>query len=438
MIKDEISSKLRTFAKEKLSPTPAERTLVSSIYGAVCATLGNNNCLQIGSFPRYTAIRPIHDLDVLYIIGEWQPDANPAEVLAKLKVALERGFANPTKYQTEISLQSHSVTISFTENGTEKFGVDIVPSYIVGTNAYGEDKYKVPEVLRKQPSERKLYMEQIAESGNPMGWISSDPRGYIRDAREMNDLNEDFRKSVKIVKAWKSSCKKYNDKFPLKSFHLELLITEFFRDNPNAEIFDAVFDLFCNLPEFLEAPRILDKADVNRFVDQYIADLSRDEIDFVIRLRDHFLIQLENIEPETPVEDLISANERLRRSPTESYLFDQRIPILTESTLTIIGNVQERKGGFRARILDILGRIEVDRKIDFETGPAAPEADLFKWKVKNDDRSDSPRGEITDHQTLRSPEHTKYNGRHYVECFAIRNGVCIARSRQNVVLRATD
>ncbi|MEK9174940.1 MAG: hypothetical protein AAB725_03140, partial [Patescibacteria group bacterium] len=100
------------------------------------------------------------------------------------------------------------------------------------------------------------------------------------------------------------------------------------------------------------------------------------------------------------------------------------------------GNVLPRDGGFRAKILDAIGLIEVDRKIEFRIVGNQPDADLFKWKVKNDNNSEQPRGEITDHRTLRDPEHSLYNGNHYTECYAIKDGVCVARARQNVVLKS--
>ncbi|WP_146193057.1 nucleotidyltransferase [Maritimibacter sp. 55A14] len=436
MKKDEICSKLRTYVREELSPTASERKLVSSLYKSVCDVLGSPAWLQIGSYPRYTAIRPLHDLDVLYIIGEWSADADPSETLTELKAALDEEFENPTDYTAKITLQSHSVTIAFETEGEEVFAVDVVPAYKDGKNGDGEDKYQVPEVIRKNRAERRVFVEQLEKAGQSMTWIPSDPRGYINQARDVNGVNGDFSKAVKLVKAWRYSCKEHNEDFPLKSFHLELLVTEFFRRSPAASIFDAVFDFFVRLPEYIAEPRLRDKADTTRFVDAYVAELTDKERDLVARLRDHFLIALENIEEDSSVADLVAAGERHRASNSEQYLFDQGIPVLTEATLTIIGNVQQREGGFRARILDALGVIEVDRKIDFQLGPRTPAADVFKWKVKNDDNSPQPRGEITDHRTLRSPEHTKYNGRHFVECFAIRNGVCIARSRQNVVLRA--
>ena len=118
-------------------------------------------------------------------------------------------------------------------------------------------------------------------------------------------------------------------------------------------------------------------------------------------------------------------------------MFDFNIPTLLDDNYNfgIFGEVQERTGGFRKYILDKIGKIPIDRKIKFNIKGEPPKVDLFKWKVKNDNSSKQPRGEITDHRTLRYPEETRYNGNHFVECFAILNNTCVAKARQNVTLR---
>ena len=126
-----------------------------------------------------------------------------------------------------------------------------------------------------------------------------------------------------------------------------------------------------------------------------------------------------------------------RASNSERFLFDFNIPTFLDDdyAFKIIGEVQERKGGFRKFILDRIGRIPIDRKIKFKIRRRPPDVELFKWKVKNDNSSKEPRGEITDHQTKNDPEYSKYNGNHNVECYAILNNTCVARAKQNVTLR---
>jgi hypothetical protein len=86
------------------------------------------------------------------------------------------------------------------------------------------------------------------------------------------------------------------------------------------------------------------------------------------------------------------------------------------------------------RRMDQSGLIAVDRRIRFSVTHGVA-SDYYKWKVKNDDSSPQPRGEISDHSTASDPEHTQYKGSHFVECFAVRDGTCIARAKQNVVLK---
>ena len=125
-----------------------------------------------------------------------------------------------------------------------------------------------------------------------------------------------------------------------------------------------------------------------------------------------------------------------KRPLSEVFMFDQNIKTLTEDQyeFKISGEVQVRKGGFREFILDKVGLITIDRKIKFIISGNSPGVDIFKWKVKNDNSCDESRGEITDHHTKNQVENTKYSGNHYVECYAIKNHICVAKSRQNVVL----
>tara|TARA_R110002126_G_scaffold99700_1_gene230996 strand:- start:10 stop:1200 length:1191 start_codon:yes stop_codon:yes gene_type:complete len=385
MRKNEINARFRAHVQENLSPTQEDREFVSSVYRSICELLGNVNCLQIGSYPRFTAIRPLHDLDVLYILEDWFEGADPSRVLEELEGFVLARYENPTTLNVSVERQTHSISLSFLDNGEEVFSVDIVPAYKLGKNDFGDDRYMVPELVSKSHKARRILMEENRRLGCSMTWIRSDPRGYIKGATNLNKVNADFRKTAKFVKGWRAAWKAVDDDFPLKSFHLELIVTNFFNDHPEAEIFDAVFHFFCSLPVAIDAPNIPDRADTGRFVDAYLADLTTAQKEQINQARDHFLIQLENFGEESDVGDLLVAEIRKRASVSEQYLFDFGIPVLTEVSFSIVGNVQERTGGFRARILNALGIIEVDRKIEFVLGRDAPATDLFKWKVKNDD-----------------------------------------------------
>lgn len=441
MRKNELNNLLRDYVKNHLSPIQAERNFVSDLYAAFKTAL-NGNSILIGSYARFTAIRPLHDLDILFISGIFDPARlDPQQILDTLQNTVRAQFKNPTNYQYEISQQTHSVTVSFLESGKEKLAVDIVPAFTSGLkNEYGDDVYWVPEIIKYSPRTRKVKYEAIEKTKKSEieWWLKSDPRGYIKAATDINGTNNDFRKTAKIAKRWKHNCKEKFGEFKLKSFHVEQEIYAIFRKNPDIGIADALFQFFCDLPKFISRPHIKDRADASKFIDDYIAQLTSADKETIIHAKDAFLIKLENMAQSSSVENLLEAEARRRVTSTEAYLFDSGIPTYTDPnlTLTIRARVLPRAGSFREYFLDAIGKIVVDRKIEFRRGTDSTNAHHYKWKVKNDDTSDEPRGEITDHQTKNDPENSKFRGNHFVECYAIKDGVCIARARQNVVLYA--
>lgn len=439
MIKSKLNTLLREYVRNHLSPTPEEQGFVSTIYNAFKSTL-KNRTLIIGSFARFTAIRPLHDLDILYIAGEFDPEnLDPKLILEELRNTINSSFKNPTKYRYVVSQQTHSITVTFLKNQEEVFSVDIVPAFTSGEkNEYHDDIYWVPEILRFSKQNRIAKYEEFnnTKQSEVDWWIRSDPRGYIRASTDINAVNDDFRKTAKFIKRWKHNCKEKFGDFKLKSFHIEQGVFQIFRQKSDITIIDSVFLFFCNIPEFIDKPQIADRANPSKFIDEYLNNLTKGEKEKIIEVRDAFLIKLEELSQDSTVDDLLEADIRRRASASEEYLFDSHIPTYTDPNLTLAikGKVLERTGSFRSYFLDFFGKIIVDREIEFRISADNTDADIYKWKVKNDDNSSQPRGEITDHKTLNDPEHTKFKGNHYVECYAVKNGVCIARAHQNVVL----
>jgi hypothetical protein len=198
----------------------------------------------------------------------------------------------------------------------------------------------------------------------------------------------------------------------------------------------VLFKFFCDVPAMIATPQIVDRADRSKYIDQYVSDFSESQKRTILQARDYFLIRLEDISDQSSWGELLQGGLRERAGPREQYLFDSRIPVLTESDARL--RIQARtthKDGFRTYDLDAKGVVDKDRRITFSARLTAPHgADLLKWKVKNDNASPEPRGEITDHTTRNNPERTKYKGEHFVECYAVRQNVCIAKSRQNIVI----
>jgi hypothetical protein len=369
-------------------------------------------------------------LDILYILGSWDENNHtPSATLQNLFNEIDSSHVNPTSYTKKVSLQTHSVTVEFWQSANMILSVDIVPAYSYGKNEYSQDTYKVPEVIKERNHTKRNTLTW--DASNSHSWINSDPRGYIKVATEVG-VNTDFRKTVKFVKRWKNNLCDTDQNLKLKSFHLEQVVTKIFKQNPNIDIFDAIFTFFINLPAVVDAPnQIQDRANSGKFIDDYLIKLTPEQKENIKEARDGFLIKLEALEESTSTNSLVDIIFYNRKSNTEQFLFDKKIPVLKEEVLTINGWIQS--DGKDSRRLGSTGVIDNGYFIRFEVFMPIT-ADYYSWKVKNDDRCIQPRGEITDHHTMNTPEQTKYKGSHYVECYAIRNGVCIAISRQNVIL----
>lgn len=443
MKKDKINSKFREYAR-KLSPRQSEQNFIRNIYQSFRELLGTNNCIQVGSYARFTAITPVHDLDILYILGDWGDGSHDSTNILKQTIELiEKDYQNPTDYKVSTNLQTHSITVSYLDTDKEIFSVDIVPAYVYSKNEFNQDVYKVPEIVRQRHGRSRLeFYRKLSEERRDMGWITSDPRGYQKIATEVDEItNGEFRKTAKIIKKWKFTLDEADSELKLKSFHLEQVITRYFQNNKNMEIFDVVFMFFSDFPNIIDNPnQIKDRASNNKFIDDYLVEFSSQQKVKIRYARDYFLIKLENLKESDSIEDLFKI-AFYRRKPNEAFLFDSEIKVLTDDNLIFkIDGYVKPLNGFSSGWLTKTPQLQKGltcgegqtRYIEFSIRENNTSAREYLWKVRNSDDCEEPRGEITLNQTKNNPERTHYVGNHFVECYAIYENICIARSKLNI------
>lgn len=433
MKRSELNEKLRDYARQ-LSPTSAEQALISKIYDSINTLLGTTNCIQIGSYPRRTAITPMHDLDVLYVLGQWhEHNHSPESALHQLHVNLSQNYANPTPYTVKFGLQTHSVTIEFYSSRGLELSVDIVPAYSFSINSYGDPTYKVPEIIKQKDHALRHQTRWSPYQEN--GWIHSDPRGYLSLASEVGQ-NSDFRKTTKIIKDWKYRLESADKDLKLKSFHLEQVVTKMFQSNSTLDLAGAIFDFFVDFPETIKAPnQIADRANSGKYVDDYIASMTDAQKAKVICARHNVLIALEKVTSETDIKDIFEPNFR-QRNPDEQFMFDYRVPLHIDHNnrrLVIDFDETTPNRAERRRAQQPIGN-----KLFFKIVQGFDSAVTYFWKVKNSDllSPDKRRGDITRHRTKNNPETTEWSGDHYVECYAVNaDGICTDMSRVEVPIR---
>ena len=274
------NNKLNSLISERFSPTQDERTYISGKYQAL-QLISGESVFQSGSYGRFTAIHPVHDLDVIYVCTDPLLESQPLQFMKKVKRLIDQaGLAGVTS----VDVQTHSVTVNFGD-ASAPFSIDIVPALELNElNEFGQPLYRVPEILTMS----RLHREQRYKSAasDPIKWVKSDPRGYLQAASDLNAVNDNFRHTVKLVKAWRHAAKTaYGNAFKLKSFHIELIVTDYFVRNRNALTADALVGSLGDIGNSLRAPSIRDRANHDIFVDQYIADLSQQEKELIYKLQ---------------------------------------------------------------------------------------------------------------------------------------------------------
>lgn len=328
----EISQFVDNYVRKNLSPKQEQRDYITKKYEELCGFL-DNNCFQSGSCARFTAIDPVHDLDLIHVLPDNFVISNPQKVMSELRSKLQEAYKNSRISKVkEITAQTHSVTIIFDDDDApETFSIDVVPAVTSDseTNEFGDPIYLVPEILKVNHQKRQQRYETAGE--NPIGWIKSDPRGYISAATKLDeDTKGSFRKATKVVKAWRHKQKdSHGDDFKLKSFHLELIAVEFFEANPGANTLSAIAGTMALLAERLDEPHYPDRADNTQYVDQYLKDsLTDKDRQLILSLRQEAAGIIESITRASSVNEVTILLDQL--TSVDAHVSQPTAPVFTQ------------------------------------------------------------------------------------------------------------
>lgn len=430
MKKDDINSILRPWITENLSPKEIERLDISVTYQKIKDILGDG-CILMGSYARFTSITPVKDIDILYRLpSETTLPFSPSKLLQQLKQLLESEWTDKSNIPI-LTLQSHSLKMEFSN---KHFTVDIVPAITLNEkNEFGDSLFWIPEIAHLSHLNRQKYYQEISNSNTSIGWKRSDPLGYISETTELNQINLDFRKAIKVIKTWNTHCKKnlWNDK-GFKSFHLERFLFNIFYQNPSLSLIESLFNFFQNLKNHLDAPSIKDRADSTKYIDEYLNQFNTQDQENFRKQIDVALYYIEQIGLSTSkgnikkyIFDLCYPSKTsCRDSNSENFLFDSGIQAFADPSIVLNGycDVNEKYG--RHYQIDGKRRHTLPKQATLKFCCHCPEGYISYWKVKNSLDSPEVRGEITQNHTRYCPEHTEYTGHHFVECYVVKNNIC--------------
>lgn len=385
------------------------------------------NSLQVGSYGRGTAINGISDLDMVFELPEsvfkrfdnYEGNGQSA-LLQEVRDALRKTYPN-----SSIKGDGQVVVIAF-----KNYVVEILPSFLQSDNTY-----KYPD------------------SNNGGSWKITKPR-QERDA--INALNNEsggnLKKLCKMTRAWKN-----HHGVAMGGLLIDTLCYNFLHKHP--EYTSVGLDTYHFMIRDFFA--YLSNEDKNK--KYWLAPGSNQKVfskgNFVTkakRAHQKCLKAIENIDQAnvysrwkgifgrlfpsaTDMGEKSIEEQTYAFRDTEEYICDQ-FPVDIRYDLII--ECEVKQNGFQTRLLRQLRHLGLplllNKTLDFYVVKTdVPQPYTIKWKVRNVGaeamKRDQIRGQIwNDTGKSRRRESSTFQGGHFVECYVIKDGVCVARDRIDV------
>ncbi|MFM2315547.1 MAG: hypothetical protein RLZZ04_4825 [Cyanobacteriota bacterium] len=409
---------------------------ISLKYGEITASLNKKfrdteskkaNSLQVGSYGRWTAIKGISDLDMLYIMPKSKWDdyktGKQFKLLTDTKDAIKARYPSTTVFVDRLV-----VRVLYTN-----FHVEVQPVF-----EQDDGSFKYPD------------------SYNGGSWKITKPREEISAMSEFNiQKNKNLRRLCKMARAWKNkhgvgmggllidtlahsflkSTTEYDDKSYLYYDWMSRDFFKYLKDLPKQDYYAALGS----------GQRVRVKKKFQKKAEKaYNLCLKAIEAEGKDNVYDKwkkiygrpFPGKAEIVQD---AKDSVVIFAERSWDNTEQFIEDL-YPIDIRYNLEIDCDVLQN--GFRQySLLDLLRqklRLKPNKKLTFRvTKYDFPDESQVYWKVLNRGevakKRNCIRGQIVHDLGFKSKvEHTDFRGAHIVECYAVQNGVVIAKDRISV------
>ncbi|MDU0112288.1 nucleotidyltransferase [Psychrosphaera aquimarina] len=381
------------------------------------------NSLQVGSYGRWTAIKGISDLDMLYIMpsSKWNDYKNgkQSKLLDDTKDAIQARYRKTT-------VNKDRLVVQVLYNG---FMVEVQPVF-----EQDDGSFKYPDTY------------------NGGCWKITKPREEIKAMKEFVDQkNKNLRKLCKMARAWKNKCG-----VGMGGLLVDTLAYNFLKSNSDYDNRStAYYDWLCR--DFFKYV----SEEPNK--DYYLALGSNQRVNVKSKFQRKAKEAYENSLTAIAAGETSSANKKWKKifgrpfpvaavqeSKSSAYSFRNTEQFIEDLyTVDIRFNVrlecEVSQNGFREALLrNMLARklkLQSKKKLNFFIADIdVPGEFIIKWKVLNRgavaEQRDCIRGDIViDKGFRKKDEKTDFNGEHIVECFVIQNDVVVARDRIDVPIQ---
>lgn len=400
---------------------------INTKYSRICKKLNKyyyqsesdkENSKPVGSIGRGTAIKGVSDLDMLFEI--------PKETFDKFNAYASQGQSQLLQEVKKVLIDSYPssnikgdgqvVVINFSSQH-----VEILPAYFIGT-----DTYKFPDT----------------KDGGV--WREMKPDLEINAINESDKSNGVIKYLCKMIRSWRNE-----SGVNLNGLLIDTLVYNFLKDktsikNYQTNYFILVMDYFRFLleidddQEYFLAPgsnqRVYKKGKISKKVKRTYNKL--------LTMQNTGTYDLPSVFGKCfPSSSLFLASESVSRSEyknTEEFIEDKyNIDIQYDLSIDCIVS----QDGFRPTLLKNIGLLKSKKSLEFFIEDCdAPKPYEVLWKVRNIGKEaikrDCIRGQIVISEKVdRKKEPAVFSGPHYVECYIIKNNICVARDRIDVPIK---
>ncbi len=380
-----------------------------------------------GSYAKHTAIRPAksdkkRDVDIIVVIA-YDSDKNSGDVLEELREVLRKS----STYDTA-KIQHHSVGIEMGQ-----ISIDVVP-------------------VIQDSEDAEVYYIGDSEECN---WTITDPKGHKQWSTTINqDNNEKYKPLVKIFKWWRRANCPEDVKYP-KGITLEKLIADNIGDSSGSTE-DLLIETFENIvTAYKESytdigliPTLVDpsdKIDGNDLLKGYTADDFRK---FIEKIDEHLkLLNEEGTENDTwriilgtefPKET--SAKSAYNLIVCEKAVHRQPMPWpFSRGNAAFIKLVVRDKNSHIVEYESNGQPLPKDYSLCFQASTGTKPPYTVKWQITNTGeearQAECLRGNFENSDDGKNTKHetTSYTGSHSVQCFIVKNGICVAKSNPYII-----
>lgn len=381
------------------------------------------HCLQIGSYGRKTAIDGVSDLDMVFELP-WKVYDRFKDRKGNIQSQLLQEVRDCIKARyprTEIKGDGQVVVVQFTN-----YRVEVLAAFKEDDGGYA-----------------------FGDSNNGGSWRRCWPRNEMDAVQVVHDRsNANLKRVCKMLRSWKNE-----HGAPMGGMLIDTHAYNFFKGNKSYDdksfasypkLMRDTFEYLANLPEqdYWLAPGSKDRVkSKGKF--QTKADKARQwcqdaiDADTDAKKEKKWRKVFGSAFPITETAQKASARFR----DTEEFI-EQRFPVDISWRLHIDSEVSKegKSEGNLRKLRRVFHWLPLGRKLRFYVVECdVPEPYSVFWKVRNvgqiAEQRDQIRGQITEdegHQSRR--ETADFDGQHFVECYVVKDGVCVARDRIDVPL----